>query len=81
MPARAVAFDFNGTLSQDEPILCAVYRDLFAEEGRPLSEEDYYGTLAGHSEQTIIGTWLRSAARRVRKTRSAVTWESMTATT
>jgi HAD superfamily hydrolase (TIGR01509 family) len=58
MPARAVAFDFNGTLSQDEPILCAVYRDLFAEEGRPLSEEDYYGTLAGHSEQTIIGTWL-----------------------
>jgi len=58
MPARAVAFDFNGTLSQDEPILCAVYRDLFAEEGRPLSEEDYYGALAGHSEETIIGTWL-----------------------
>ena len=58
MPARAVAFDFNGTLSQDEPVLCAVYRELFAEEGRPLSEEDYYGTLAGHSEETIIGTWL-----------------------
>lgn len=58
MPARAVAFDFNGTLSQDEPILYAVYRDLFAEEGHPLSEEDYYGTLAGHSEETIIGTWL-----------------------
>ena len=58
MPARAVAFDFNGTLSQDEPILCAVYREMFAEEGCPLSEEDYYGTLAGHSEETIIGTWL-----------------------
>jgi beta-phosphoglucomutase-like phosphatase (HAD superfamily) len=55
---RAVAFDFNGTLSHDEPILYAVYRDLFAEHGRPLTEDDYYGTLAGLSEETIIGTWL-----------------------
>jgi len=55
---RAVAFDFNGTLSHDEPILYAVYRDLFAEHGRPLSEADYYDTLAGLSEETIIGTWL-----------------------
>lgn len=55
---RAVAFDFNGTLSQDEPILFAVYRDLFAEHGRPLNESDYYGRLAGLSEEAIIGTWL-----------------------
>ena len=55
---RAVAFDFNGTLSRDEPILYAVYRDMFAERGRPLTEHDYYGTLAGLSEETIIGTWL-----------------------
>lgn len=55
---RAVAFDFNGTLSHDEPILYAVYRDMFSEHGRPLTEQDYYGTLAGLSEETIIGTWL-----------------------
>lgn len=55
---RAVAFDFNGTLSRDEPILYAVYRDMFAERGRPLTEHDYFGTLAGLSEETIIGTWL-----------------------
>jgi len=55
---RAVAFDFNGTLSHDEPILFSVYRDLFAEHGRPLSEADYYDTLAGLSEETIIGRWL-----------------------
>jgi beta-phosphoglucomutase-like phosphatase (HAD superfamily) len=55
---RAVAFDFNGTLSNDEPILYAVYRDLFSEHGRPLAETDYYGTLAGLSEEAIIGTWL-----------------------
>lgn len=55
---RAVAFDFNGTLSHDEPILFAVYRELFSARGRPLSADDYYGTLAGLSEEAIIGTWL-----------------------
>jgi beta-phosphoglucomutase len=55
---RAVAFDFNGTLSYDEPILYAVYRDMFSEHGRPLTESDYYGKLAGLTEETIIGTWL-----------------------
>jgi len=55
---RAVAFDFNGTLSLDEPILYAVYRDMFAAHGRPLAESDYYGTFAGLSEETIIGSWL-----------------------
>jgi beta-phosphoglucomutase-like phosphatase (HAD superfamily) len=38
--ARAVAFDFNGTLSHDEPILCAVYRDMFSEHGLSLSADD-----------------------------------------
>ena len=56
--ARAVAFDFNGTLSHDEPILYAVYRDMFSKHGRPLAEDDYYGALAGLSEEAIIGTWL-----------------------
>lgn len=55
---RAVAFDFNGTLSDDESILYAVYRDMFAAHGRPLTEGDYFGTLAGLSEEVIIGTWL-----------------------
>lgn len=55
---RAVAFDFNGTLSADEPLLCAIYRDLFAEQGRPLTEAEYYASLAGSSEEAIIGGWL-----------------------
>jgi beta-phosphoglucomutase-like phosphatase (HAD superfamily) len=57
-PVRAVAFDFNGTLSDDEPILLSVYRELFAEQGRPLTDAEYYETLAGLSEEAIIGTWL-----------------------
>jgi HAD superfamily hydrolase (TIGR01509 family) len=54
----AVAFDFNGTLSDDEPLLCSIYAGLFAEHGRPMSEADYYGTLAGNTEEAIIGGWL-----------------------
>ena len=55
---RAVAFDFNGTLSHDEPILYAFYREMFSARGRPLSAEDYYVTLACLAEEAIIGTWL-----------------------
>lgn len=55
---RAVVFDFNGTLSHDEPILCSIYQELFAEHGRPMTEADYYGTLAGNTEEAIISGWL-----------------------
>ena len=57
-PARALVFDFNGTLSHDEPVLFAIYSELFAEHGRPLTEADYYATLAGNTEEAIIGGWL-----------------------
>jgi beta-phosphoglucomutase len=57
-PVRAVAFDFNGTLSDDEPILLSVYQELFAERGRPLTEVEYFDTLAGRSEEAIIASWL-----------------------
>jgi beta-phosphoglucomutase len=55
---QALMFDFNGTLSDDEPLLCAIYRALFARHGRPLTDEQYYSRLAGLSEEAIIGGWL-----------------------
>jgi beta-phosphoglucomutase len=55
---RAVIFDFNGTVSHDEPILFAIFRDLFAEYGRPLAEKTYYDELAGLSDPEIVRTWL-----------------------
>ncbi len=57
-PAHALVFDFNGTLSHDEPVLYAIYAELFAEHGRPLTEDDYFGSLAGNTEEAIIGGWL-----------------------
>jgi HAD superfamily hydrolase (TIGR01509 family) len=58
VPFGAVIFDFNGTLSDDEPILYEVYAEMFAEHGWPLSEREYYDQLAGHSEEEILRRWL-----------------------
>lgn len=55
---RAIIFDFNGTLSQDEPILCEIFVELFAEHGKPLSAQEYFDVLAGRSDLDIVRTWL-----------------------
>ena len=58
MPVSAIIFDFNGTLSDDEPILCEIFTRLFAEHGKPLSAQEYYDELAGLSDPEIVRTWL-----------------------
>lgn len=58
MTTRALVFDFNGTLSHDEPVLFAIYAALFAEHGRPLTQSEYVAELAGNTEEAIIGGWL-----------------------
>jgi beta-phosphoglucomutase len=58
LAVRAVIFDFNGTLSHDEPILCQIFGELFAEHGRPLSSQEYFDQLAGLSDPEIVRTWL-----------------------
>jgi beta-phosphoglucomutase len=55
---RAIVFDFNGTLSDDEPILCDIFIHLFAEHGKPLSAQEYFDELAGLSDPEIVRTWL-----------------------
>jgi beta-phosphoglucomutase len=58
MPVGALVFDFNGTLSDDEPLLCELFMDLFAEHGRPMSAQEYFDQLAGLSDPEIVKTWL-----------------------
>jgi beta-phosphoglucomutase-like phosphatase (HAD superfamily) len=53
-----VLFDFNGTLSDDERIMCGLFQELFAERGRPLTEEQYFGELAGYSDPEVVRVWL-----------------------
>ncbi|HKC77328.1 MAG TPA: HAD family phosphatase, partial [Gaiellaceae bacterium] len=80
MPAAAVIFDFNGTLSDDEPVLCEIFMHLFAEHGRPMSAQEYFDQVAGLSDPEIVTTWLGEdhpdvqvvVDERVRRYRAAV---------
>ena len=54
---RALLLDFNGTISDDEPLLCRIFMELFADE-RPLSEKEYYERLAGLADREIVRVWL-----------------------
>ena len=58
MPVGALIFDFNGTLSDDEPLLCEIFSHLFAEHGRAMSAQEYFDQLAGLSDPEIVTTWL-----------------------
>ncbi len=52
---RAVIFDFNGTLSDDEPILQRVFGEIFmAYLGWRMPPEEYYARLAGRSDREIV---------------------------
>jgi beta-phosphoglucomutase len=55
---QAVVFDFNGTLSDDEPVLARVYEELFAELGHPLTPNEYFEHLAGHTDEEMFRRWL-----------------------
>lgn len=78
MPS-AIVFDFNGTLSDDEPVLCEIFMHLFAEHGRPMSAQEYFDQVAGLSDPEIVTTWLGEdhpavrevVAERVRRYREA----------
>ena len=54
---RALLLDFNGTISDDEPLLCRIFIELFSKE-RPLSEREYYERLAGLADREIVRVWL-----------------------
>lgn len=55
MNFQAAIFDFNGTLSDDEPILFRIFTELFATTWHyDLARDDYFARLAGHSDREII---------------------------
>jgi HAD superfamily hydrolase (TIGR01509 family) len=55
---HALLLDFNGTLSEDEPLLYAIFEELFAAAGKPVTEAEYYDRLAGLSDPEVVEAWL-----------------------
>src|SRR2546423_14190205 len=54
----ALLFDFNGTLSDDELLVCRIFVELFAELGRPLAPDDYFARFVGRTDDEIVRDWL-----------------------
>lgn len=57
----AAIFDFNGTLSDDEGVLAAVFIAMAAELGVPLSDAEYAASFLGRSDKEICAELLRLA--------------------
>lgn len=52
-PPRAVIFDFNGTISDDEPLLAELFEQIFGEVGIEVSRDLYFEEFAGYSDAEI----------------------------
>lgn len=60
---RAIIFDFNGILVDDEPIHLEMFQRVLNEEGISLSEEDYYARYLGMDDRGCFKTALREHGR------------------
>jgi HAD superfamily hydrolase (TIGR01509 family) len=61
---RAVLFDFNGILVDDEPLHLELFQRVLAEEGLgPLSAEDYYARYLGFDDRGCFSAVLAAAGR------------------
>lgn len=49
---RAIIFDFNGVIADDETPHLRCFQQALAEHGLSLAKEDYYGTYLGMDERT-----------------------------
>jgi len=59
---RALVFDFNGILVDDEPLHFALFRRVLGEEGVDLSRDDYYGRYLGFDDRGCFAAALGAAA-------------------
>ena len=71
-PPAAVVFDFNGTISDDEPLLAELFVVIFGEIGIEVTEERYFGEFAGYSDPEIVERVLMDAGRHTDATARAL---------
>lgn len=62
---RAILFDFNGVLVDDEPIHCELLRRALGEEGLELTEAEYYEKYLGLDDRTAFTRALEEAGEEV----------------
>jgi HAD superfamily hydrolase (TIGR01509 family) len=62
---RAVIFDFNGILVDDEPIHLEMFQKVLQEEGISLSEKDYYARYLGFDDRGAFRAVYRDNGRKL----------------
>ena len=62
---RAILFDFNGVLVDDEPIHFELFRRVLAEEGLELTAEDYYAKYLGFDDRGCFKAAFAAASREI----------------
>jgi HAD superfamily hydrolase (TIGR01509 family) len=62
---RAVIFDFNGVIVDDEALHCRLLRDVLGLQGIALSESEYYDEYLGFDDRGCFETALTRASRAV----------------
>jgi HAD superfamily hydrolase (TIGR01509 family) len=60
---RAVIFDFNGIIVDDEPIHFKLFQRVLGEEGIPLTEDAYYARYLGFDDRGAFGFGFREHNR------------------
>jgi HAD superfamily hydrolase (TIGR01509 family) len=60
---RAVIFDFNGIIVDDEPIHFELFQRVLNEEGINLTEQDYYNRYLGFDDRGAFSTAYREHGR------------------
>ncbi|HEX9669037.1 MAG TPA: HAD family phosphatase [Thermoanaerobaculia bacterium] len=66
---RALLFDFNGVLVDDEPIHLELLQRVLGEEGVRLSEEDYSGRYLGLDDRACLAAVLAAAGEKATPSR------------
>jgi beta-phosphoglucomutase len=60
---RAIIFDFNGVIIDDEPLHLELFRRVLAEEGLTLTDEDYHDKYLGYDDRGCFIAALTDAGR------------------
>jgi beta-phosphoglucomutase len=60
---RAVIFDFNGVLLDDESVHCDLFREVLAAEGVVMTERDYHARYLGLDDRGCFEAALRDAGQ------------------
>lgn len=63
MNLRALIFDFNGVIVNDEPVHMAMFQKVLAEEGIALSRQEYYAKYLPMSDRECLAAVLRDKGR------------------